>query len=460
MTLEDFEKSLVEENKARDAEESRKRRKYSHRHHHYRHHHHDRSEDETHGSRRSKYRKRHGENGPGAGHVEQSESNQVCEEEDEWVEKVVDPACSSVSSVNVQGGLPAHNQLKRDTWMEKPSSLDIDYTQKGAKKPPPSTNNASAKADFELKIHDNELNKHHLQTLADGKITSEDGVHSLAQHEVDYVFGDSGAQWRMTRLKAVYRRAEETGMAADDVALEQYGGLRVFDDAREEETELERRATYGDGYKGKERPSGELFQQRKLEMGVRNDRKVSIPEGSERAADPLPTDTEIAPSKGPPVDQTTLNRLKAQMMKAKLKSLSEARSLELKYNEALEASRDPPNPQTVVLGAMHDRMLAGGRRGEVKPIDTKRGRERGLVEQNEDMSIEDMVREERRTRNQAGGDGQRFAERIAKDAKFDVRRYTMGSRTPLANLTGRTIWNTWTKMPRNWQSVFRSRRST
>jgi hypothetical protein len=60
-----------------------------------------------------------------------------------------------------------------------------------------------------------------------------------------------------------------------------------------------------------------------------------------------------------------------------------------------------------------------GTRGEVKAIENKRGRERGLVEENEDMSIEDMVREERRTRGQAGGEGMKAAERIAKDAKFD-----------------------------------------
>jgi hypothetical protein len=64
-------------------------------------------------------------------------------------------------------------------------------------------------------------------------------------------------------------------------------------------------------------------------------------------------------------------------------------------------------------------MLAGPSRGEVKPVDTKRGRERGQVEANEDMTIDDMVREERRTRGQAGGEGMRLAERIAKDAKFD-----------------------------------------
>ncbi|KAK6836606.1 Pre-mRNA-splicing factor [Apiospora arundinis] len=67
---------------------------------------------------------------------------------------------------------------------------------------------------------------------------------------------------------------------------------------------------------------------------------------------------------------------------------------------------------------MDNRMLAGTR-AEAKAIDTKRGRERGLVEENTEMTIEDMVREERRTRGQTGGEGLRLAERIAKDGKFD-----------------------------------------
>jgi hypothetical protein len=74
----------------------------------------------------------------------------------------------------------------------------------------------------------------------------------------------------------------------------------------------------------------------------------------------------------------------------------------------------------VVLGVLENRLLAGGQRAEAKPAETGRARERGQLEDNEDMTVEDMVREERRTRGQTGGEGRRFAERIAKDAKFDV----------------------------------------
>ncbi|KAL8721675.1 MAG: hypothetical protein Q9225_001675 [Loekoesia sp. 1 TL-2023] len=422
MTLDNFEKSLREEKRARDAEESaiaqaesRKRHKKSHHHHH--HHHHRRHDDDNGHRRRRLEHSRHHLNDepeaePGRGHLNAHED----EEEDEWVEK--DAPATNESAAKTQNKSGRQDELKRDAWMEDPSAIDIDYVHRDVKDPPKPANTTS-KADFELKIYDNELNKHHLQDLADGKDTPDDTFHEPAQHNVDYVFGDSGSQWRMTKLKAVYRRAKESGVDVDDVAIEQFGDLRAFDDAREEETELERRETYGEGYVGKETPSGELFEERKLAMGVRNDREKCDPSKNEEQAQPRVMDTAPAPQTTKLIDQTSLNRLKAQMMKAKLKGLPDASKLETEYNEALQLFTSGPKPETVVLGAMDNRMLANGRRREVKAVETKRGRERGLVEENEDMSIEDMVREERRTRNQLGGDGQRFAERIAKDAKFD-----------------------------------------
>jgi diadenosine tetraphosphate (Ap4A) HIT family hydrolase len=109
--------------------------------------------------------------------------------------------------------------------------------------------------------------------------------------------------------------------------------------------------------------------------------------------------------------------MKAALMKAKLKRAPNVDQLQKEYDEAA-ASLLNGGDQVVVLGAMENRLLAGTR-GEVVPITNKRGRERGTVKENEDMTIEDMVREERRTRGQAGGEGRKFAEVIAKDAKFE-----------------------------------------
>ncbi|KAL8736151.1 MAG: hypothetical protein Q9166_000306 [cf. Caloplaca sp. 2 TL-2023] len=424
MTLDDFEKSLAEEKRAKEAQEacealfeSRKRRKHSHHQHHHRHRHdRDRHEERL---KRLKQSKPPAEDAPGLGHKQSAKHAHSAEEEDEWVEKDAQ-APNHETAENIQGGQFGREGLKRDTWMEEPSALDIDFTQKGIQKPPDVVNNKSSNADFQLKIHDNELNKHHLQDLADGKEIPEDAVYQSAQHTVDYTFGDSGAEWRMTKLKAVYRRTQESGADVDEVATQQYGDLRVFDDAREEETELERRKTYGEGYVGKEKPSGKLFQERKLEMGVRNTRENSNRTKGEDQIQSHHFDTVPSPSTAKDIDQTTLNRLKAQMMRAKLRGSAEASKLEAQYNEALSSSVNPTESSTIILGAMNNRMLAGGRNGEVKAVETKRGHERGLVEENEDMSIEDMVKQERRTRNQLGGDGQRFAERIVNDAKFDV----------------------------------------
>jgi diadenosine tetraphosphate (Ap4A) HIT family hydrolase len=119
------------------------------------------------------------------------------------------------------------------------------------------------------------------------------------------------------------------------------------------------------------------------------------------------------------VDQSSLNRMKARLMKAQLLNDPSVTKLEEEYSNAIIAFNRDSRPDVVTLSAMDNRMLSSAPRNEVKAIDNKRGRERGQVEENEDMSIEDMVREERRTKGQAGGEGQQFADRIAKDAKFD-----------------------------------------
>ncbi|KAA6407298.1 MAG: cell cycle control cwf19 [Lasallia pustulata] len=440
-SLEDFEKSLVHSRKDNTDEALDKaldtkpgkdsgRRKHHHHHHHHRHrssrHRHDGDGPEDQHRHKRSRRSREGEGDipeqrdrSSRVTAQPSYTDSIHGDDREWVGKDAAPGSllDEAEDSRLEG---TGKELKRDSWMEAPSALDVDYTQRGIKKILEPTVSRSSKADFALKIHDNELNKHHLQDLADGKAVPDDVVDQPAQHDVDYVFGDSGAQWRMTKLKAVYRQAEETGRSVDDVAAERYGDLRAFDDAREEEFELERRQTYGKGYVGKEKPNGELFQERKIDAGIH---KASVSSAGSPAYRPPPQgeimEETPATAQTVPLDQTALNRLKAQMMKAKLRGSASVAALESEYNNAMASFANRKESNIVVLGTMETRMLAGGRKGEVKVIDNKRGRERGLVEENEDMTIDDMVREERRTRGQAGGEGKRFAERIAKDGKFD-----------------------------------------
>ncbi|KAJ5168239.1 uncharacterized protein N7482_003833 [Penicillium canariense] len=428
MTLEDFEKSLAEDQDRRQEKSDKGRhpdrdrsKDHSGRHHRHSSHHHRRHssrsrERDNRRDRDSRHRDddshRHKRSRHGTDHGDDREHSHKRRHKDD---RDIEP----VAPKTVVQEEP--NPLKRDSWMEAPSALDIDYVHRPhPKRLEESTKPKMLQADYELKIHDKELNSH-LRDLKEGK-TLDDIDELPAQHQVDYTFGDSGSQWRMTKLKGVYREAKESGKRVEEVAIERFGDLRSFDDAREEETEMDRRKMYGESYVGKDKPSGELFQERKLQEAAHRDSHVHVrdpaeelkAEGQGKRMDTVPPSNTTRP-----LDQTALNRLKAQLMKAKLKKASNAAELEEQYNNAAAASlSNRKEADVVVLGVQQNRMLAGSR-NEVKPVDTKRGRERGLVEDNEDMSIEDMVREERKTRGQAGGEGQRLAERIARDGKFE-----------------------------------------
>lgn len=425
MTLEDFEKSLIKGGESDKDErlypgevKSKKRRKHHHRDH-------NANGDERHRRKRSRPKDADSSKGGVQLHAYEENSDAVDHgsrggDEDEWVEKTANGP-RSVEMVEKLRILQDSNELKRDAWMEAPSNLDVEFRQRDARRGAKPVPKPSPKANFELKIHKNELNKHHLQDLADGREITENVADGPTDHGANYTFGDAGAKWRMMKLKAVFRQAEESGKPVEVVAVERFDDLRAFDDAREEQIELERRETYGKGYIGKDKPSGELFLERMLDE--RSHLKGVQPSNDEerhKREDSRISDSAKSPEKIL-MDQTALNRLKAQMLKAKMRGTSDLPKLEADYAKAMETFENRQEADLVVLGAMENRMLTGGRNGEVIGISTKRGRERGLVEENEDMSIEDMVREERRTRNQAGGDGKRFAERIAKDGKFDVK---------------------------------------
>jgi len=288
--------------------------------------------------------------------------------------------------------------------MTAPSAIDIDYVQASRKEPTPPVQQEAKRV-----VHRRELNTG-LDEPSHETALDNPGVPT--EREIAYKFGDEGSQWRMTKLKAVYTTAEQSGRRVDEVAEERFGSLQEFDDAREEKIEMDRRKVYGEGYAGKEKPTGELYRERKAKTDLSSmDEPSSIIEEPQQG---LVMEERVQPVA---LDQSALNRLRAQLMKAKLRNAPDAAKLEADYNAAM-ASFSTGSNNPVVLDATHSRMLAGPR-GEVKTVESKRGRERGQVEANEDMSIEDMVREERRTRGQAGGEGMRLAERIAKDTKFD-----------------------------------------
>ncbi|KAF4547489.1 Pre-mRNA-splicing factor cwf19-like protein [Elsinoe fawcettii] len=424
MGLEDFERELAAEQEAKSKNESRSKhrdgdRKHKHRHHHRSRHDEDdrrrkRSRDRSH---RDKDRDREDRHRSKRVRSESPNPARDVDEEDDWVEKEAMTAPPTEDILDGRGDDTGSNQ-QRDSWMQAPSSMDVDYLQRSGRRKSPPSQFVTAKENHEKKIH-----AHEMEQLMKDLEDDEDEVANVkdepAQHEISYTIGDSGSQWRMTKLKAVYRQAKEDNRLVDEVALDRYGDLRDFDDAREEERELARRDQYGKDYVGLEKPSGELFQERKLAAGIRHDHgkktrdedPLDLPQGEELS-------TEPAPMTATPLDQTALNKLKAKMMKARLRKDPSHADLEAEYNAALAASAGSQS-DTVVLSNMDNRLLAGGRGNEVSAITNKRGLERGTVKENTDMSIADMVRHERRTRNTShANEGLLLASRIAKDSKF------------------------------------------
>ena len=372
MTLEDFEKELAKDKDKEEGERHHRHhsdRKSDHRHHRKHHHnssrHHDNHDESKHRSKRRRHsrdsddekssrsrRKRRTDEKAGVGDTAQQ------------------PAVLTDS---------AH--LKRDSWMEAPPNMDIEYKRQKPASPPRPTNLGQNHA---LKIHEKELN-HHLRDLQNDEVQEELDT-KPANHEVDYTFGDAGSHWRMTTLKAVYRKAEETRRKVEEVALERYDSLREFDDAREEETELDRRKTYGDGYVGKEKPSGELFQERKHDAGVSRDQDGESDSEFDHIIENVKAPAPVAvPTQK--LDSTALNKLKAHVIRAKLKNDPAAERLEREYEEAVEVS-NRIDPAVVQLSAMDNRMLSSAPRNEVQLVSNRRGAERGQVEDNENMTIE------------------------------------------------------------------------
>ncbi|BCS24436.1 putative cell cycle control protein (Cwf19) [Aspergillus puulaauensis] len=435
MTLEDFEKSLAEEQERESRPERSDKEKHRHRHHDRdrdrRDRDRDRSREHRHRHRSHRHRSRSREKGSdrasesrrddgGHRHKRSRHSSDHGDDRDHHKRRHRESREEEQSAPAAEVTQEEPTRMKRDAWMEAPSSLDIDYVQRRDKtRLEEEAKPRMLQADFELKIHNRELNTH-LRDLKEGKAL-EDIEQEPAEHEVNYTFGDAGSGWRMTKLKGVYREAEESGRSAEEIAVERFGDLRSFDDAREEEAELDRRETYGEGYVGKEKPTGELFRERKQEENVHRDPHEHLrnPEKEFSASGQgKPMETEPPAQTTQHLDLTALNKLKAQMMRAKLKGAPDAAELEEQYNAAAASMANKKEPDVMVLGVMENRMLAG-KRNEVKNVETKRGLERGKVEENEDMTIEDMVQEERRSRGQFGGEGRRLAERIAKDGKFE-----------------------------------------
>ncbi|GAA5979489.1 hypothetical protein JCM5350_003922, partial [Sporobolomyces pararoseus] len=100
--------------------------------------------------------------------------------------------------------------------------------------------------------------------------------------------GSSGSGWRMTKLKRTYEAAEEEGRSIEDVALERYGSIEAFEEAKEEKRVLDERDANRRGGRGRA-PGGGGGGSQSTPRGMGADaggRKFVFTESGDRTPDP------------------------------------------------------------------------------------------------------------------------------------------------------------------------------
>ncbi|KAJ7644275.1 CwfJ C-terminus 1-domain-containing protein-like protein [Roridomyces roridus] len=181
--------------------------------------------------------------------------------------------------------------------------------------------------------------------------------------------GGPGSQWRMMRLKRVYETAEEEGLPIEKVALDRFGSLEAFEEAKEERRILDER----EGKRGRsERNTGGNDGEKRFMFtdvggsgassrsssfrrpGGYGDSGPSTPTpgapaanrrvdslrlpsqvGSPLARSHTPIPSVMTPplgnSKGRALSPSSLNRLQAKVLRAKLMGTPDADALEREY---------------------------------------------------------------------------------------------------------------------------------
>ncbi len=133
---------------------------------------------------------------------------------------------------------PNASGLVRDSWMTAPSALDVDYVQRPSRK-----KDASADQGRTRPHSPQERAEHRIGRAGERRTAPTWSQPST--REVNYKFGDEGSSWRMTKLKAVYTTAEQSGRPVMMELLSTDSALSRSLTMREEKVEMDRRKVYG-----------------------------------------------------------------------------------------------------------------------------------------------------------------------------------------------------------------------
>ncbi|KAI0801739.1 CwfJ C-terminus 1-domain-containing protein-like protein [Irpex lacteus] len=302
--------------------------------------------------------------------------------------------------------------------------------------------------------------------------------------------GGPGSQWRMMKLRRVYETAEEEGKSVEEVALDRFGSLEEFEAAKEERRILDEREGKRSGResstkgKGKEREgekrlmftdvsaSGASSRSSSFRRPGLGDSTPSTPSPADRGAKksqydslrlsykggtgsplahsshtPVPSvmtpSAALSSSRKRALSPSSLNKLQAKVLRAKLTSAPNADALEKEYEEELrranEGDDEDGSVQTQVKvlptldaqGRLYDigtgkddsqPLLPGNRKKKetVETLDPKTGELVRINADDDTITLGEMLRQERfgaGSADQKNLDAQ-FARAIATDGGF------------------------------------------
>ncbi|KAI0086588.1 CwfJ C-terminus 1-domain-containing protein-like protein [Irpex rosettiformis] len=303
--------------------------------------------------------------------------------------------------------------------------------------------------------------------------------------------GGPGSQWRMMKLRRVYETAAEEGKPVEEVAIDRFGSLEEFEAAKEErrildEREGKRSSLKESSYKGKgkEREGEKRFMFTDVSASGASSRSSSFKRpglGDNTPSTPSPVDRGAKKSQydslrlsykggtGSPLAQpshtpvpsvmtpsviltsgrkralspSSLNKLQAKVLRAKLTSTPNADALEKEYEEELRRANGGDDEDDTVLaqvevlptldsyGRMYDvgtgkedpQLVLPGNRKKKEKVETHDPKTGELVRINADddtITLGEMLRQERfgaGAADQKNLDAQ-FARAIATDGGF------------------------------------------
>ncbi|KAJ3491121.1 hypothetical protein NLI96_g954 [Meripilus lineatus] len=307
------------------------------------------------------------------------------------------------------------------------------------------------------------------------------------QQERKTVPGGPGSQWRMMRLRRVYETAEEEGKPVEEIALDRFGSLEAFEEAKAERRILDeragRRSETPTNFKGKGRdgehekrfmftdvvqsgassrsstfrrpdvggsipstpsPAGGPPRQRYDSLRLPSQAGKDSPAAMSRTPIPTVMTPQGLPNKSRALSPSSLNKLQAKALRAKLRGAPDAASLEKEYEEELRRSsgggdgEDQGRTRTQVevlptldaQGRLYDvgqgkddgKILPGNRKKKEK-VETRDPKTGELVRYNADddtTTLGEMLRQERfgaGMADQKNLDAQ-YAKAIMSDGKF------------------------------------------